>query len=250
MAEAVFVSPHYDDVALSCGGTVARLARSGSPLIVTVFGEGPANETVSDFARSMLEQWGLSAENVIERRRAEDACAAAALGESVRTRWLSYQDAIYRNPRIGSDETLFAEADVVDPSLIQDIADDLDRLEGSEYFLPLAAGHHVDHQIVLRAGELLARAGRVVWLYSDMPYAILNQAGYRERAVAVADNERREAWLDLADFERRWAAIECYVSQLGVIFKEVEDPRRQFEEFHARGPHGELVEWFWRLEPV
>src|SRR5262252_6924938 len=36
---ALFLSPHYDDVALSCGGTVAQTADAGThALIVTIFG--------------------------------------------------------------------------------------------------------------------------------------------------------------------------------------------------------------------
>ncbi|MGN6673994.1 MAG: PIG-L deacetylase family protein, partial [Thermomicrobiales bacterium] len=47
-----FLAPHYDDVALSCGGTVALLAGQGArPLVVTVFGGDPSSVTLTTFAR-------------------------------------------------------------------------------------------------------------------------------------------------------------------------------------------------------
>src|SRR4051794_35360271 len=91
----VYVAPHYDDVALSCGGTVAMDARTGAPLIVTVFA-GQPDGSLSAFAHLQHAQWGVSEAEVIAQRRREDACAAAALGASVATRWLDFLDAIYR----------------------------------------------------------------------------------------------------------------------------------------------------------
>jgi hypothetical protein len=48
---ALFIQPHYDDVPLSCGGTVALLARSGhEPHMVTVFASELLPQMVSEFA--------------------------------------------------------------------------------------------------------------------------------------------------------------------------------------------------------
>ena len=44
MARRIFVAPHYDDIALSLGGTVARLTGKDDVWIVTVFGGVPAGE--------------------------------------------------------------------------------------------------------------------------------------------------------------------------------------------------------------
>ena len=38
----LFLSPHYDDIALSCGGTAALLARAGrDPEVALIFGDHP-----------------------------------------------------------------------------------------------------------------------------------------------------------------------------------------------------------------
>ncbi len=90
----VFLSPHYDDVALSCGGTITALAKAGAhPLIVTCFGGSPPGR-LSDFAQRMHERWQVDAETAIAVRRAEEVVAAALLGGQ--TQWLDFPDAIYR----------------------------------------------------------------------------------------------------------------------------------------------------------
>ena len=49
---AIFVQPHYDDVPLSCGGTVALAAVQGQrPAIVTVFASELLDEMVREFRR-------------------------------------------------------------------------------------------------------------------------------------------------------------------------------------------------------
>ena len=56
-----FLSPHYDDIALSCGGTVALLARSGlAPEIAIVFGDEPdPSQPLTPFAAMQHAEWGL-----------------------------------------------------------------------------------------------------------------------------------------------------------------------------------------------
>ena len=53
---SVFLSPHYDDVVLSCGGTVALLVEQGEPpLVLTIFGGEVTDEVTTDFAASVRE---------------------------------------------------------------------------------------------------------------------------------------------------------------------------------------------------
>src|SRR5688500_18662938 len=108
LGPAIFVQPHYDDVPLSCGGTVARLAERGDcPSIVTVFASELVDAMVGEFAAWKHSRWKLTdPDAVVEARRAEDAAAARTLGCTVR--WLGWPDAIYRGDRYRSDAELFA----------------------------------------------------------------------------------------------------------------------------------------------
>src|SRR5689334_13361377 len=108
-APALFVQPHYDDIALSCGGTAARFAALGlQPRIVTVFASEVLEPMVGPFAEWKHRRWGIEDHDaVISSRRDEDARAAAVLGCAVR--WLGLPDAIYRGDRYTSDAQLYGE---------------------------------------------------------------------------------------------------------------------------------------------
>src|SRR5918993_4154617 len=103
----LFLSPHYDDIPLSAGATVRLLADRGlAPETLVVFGSEPDRaRPLSAFAQAMHERWGLTANEVIASRQAEEAAAAAVLG--ARTRVLPFRDAIYRGDHYLSNEDLF-----------------------------------------------------------------------------------------------------------------------------------------------
>src|SRR5581483_1203116 len=91
----VFVEPHFDDVALSCGGSVlAYAARGEAVLVVTIFAGNPgAAADVTAFAAGQHARWGAAHDPIAERQR-EQRAALARLGAD----WLPlpWQDAIYR----------------------------------------------------------------------------------------------------------------------------------------------------------
>lgn len=242
---SIYVAPHPDDVALSCGGAVAIAARTSAPVIVTVFAGQPGDE-VPAFAQQQHEWWGLDAEDVATTRRAEDECAAHALGETVQPRWLDFLDAIYRNPAYDSDDTLFGRLQDADLPRIDEIVQQLAALDGDEYVLPLGAGNHVDHQLVFRAGRRLARLGASVWAYADVPYAF-NPRALTSRLATGAAREVRLTYLDDDAFERKCAAIDCYASQIPVIFRDHGDHREALDRYHRRVGGVRRAEVVWRV---
>src|SRR5215213_6357423 len=148
----LFLSPHYDDIPLSAGATVRLLAdRDLTPETLVVFGSEPdLARPLSAFARAMHERWGLTANEVIASRRAEEVAAAAVLG--AQTRVLPFRDAIYRGDYYLSDDDLFGSLAPEEASLPAAIAESLE-LAGSpdaatRIYAPLGVGKHVDHQIV------------------------------------------------------------------------------------------------------
>lgn len=247
MAEFVFIQPHFDDVALSCGATVAALAEAGRPTIVTVFAGEPGRE-LSDFARFQHDRWSVDGATVTTTRRLEDRAAARELGATVDVVWLDHLDAIYRSAEYASDDALFGEPVDEDLGLIDRIVEDLDLL-GDRFVAPLGIGKHVDHELVFRAACRLGKLGNEVWFYADLPYA-LDEDAYRSRLAVLGGPEPCAREVGDEQFSQRWRAIECYVSQLPVIFRNLENPREEFREF-GRSPGGEgSVELFWPLEQV
>jgi LmbE family N-acetylglucosaminyl deacetylase len=247
VADWVFVSPHLDDVVLSCGGAVAKSARSGSPRIVTVFAGSPDNN-LSDFAQFQHERWQLDNAGAVEVRRNEDKAASREIGDSVQTTWLEYLDAIYRDPGYSSDEALFGLPLKCDLTLAQDIHEDLRRIETSRYVIPMGVGNHVDHQIVREAGLMLLRQGAEVWMYAEVPYA-LDNASVAVAISQIAVHEPVIVRLDEDALQRKLAAVRSYESQLPVLFRDRGDPLKEIEAFARQQGGGEPVELLWKLRP-
>src|SRR5687768_4997032 len=170
----VFLSPHYDDIPLSAGATVRLLAdHSLTPQTLIVFGSEPDRaRPLSDFAEAMHAVWGLSANEVIVSRQAEEAAAAAVLG--AQTRVLPFRDAIYRGDYYLSNDDLFGSPAVEESTLPTAIAASLELGNAPDtttrIYAPLGVGKHVDHQLVHLAAQELARGGWDVWFYEDIPY--------------------------------------------------------------------------------
>ena len=250
-ARPLFLAPHYDDVALSCGGTVATLGEAGArPLVVTCFGGEPVGP-LSDFARFQHERWGLPPGDVLRVRREEEGCAAARLGAE--HRWLDLPDAIYRGERYRSDAELFGQVHPEDAgladALLAAVEPLLDDAGSAPCFVPLAVGGHVDHRIVFEVGARLARAGRRVWAYEDFPYAgdPAGRQALDERARAASHGEPWTRLLTPEHLERRVQAILCYRSQLAVIFRHQGDPDASTRAY-ARAVGGVApAERFWPI---
>lgn len=252
-AAHIFLAPHYDDVALSCGGTVAALADIGErPLIVTVFGGEPAAGDLTAFARWQHERWGTEAGDTVATRLAEDDAAAAILGCD--TQILPFLDAIYRGDGYLSDEALFGTLLAADFPLAEQIVTVVTTLPAvsapadTVFYVPLAIGDHVDHQLVYRVGRLLAVRGWRVLAYEDFPYAILGDAPDRRHAVIDGELGPPQVRPIGATLTRRLEAIAAYGSQLPVIFRFTDDWRATVvASARAIGGGTVAAERFWPL---
>ena len=254
-----FLSPHYDDVPLSAGATVRLLADRGlAPETLVVFGSEPDRDRpLSAFAEAMHEKWGLTGDEVIASRQAEEAAAAAELG--AQTRVLPFRDAIYRGDAYLSDEDLFGSPATEEASLPNAIAAALDLADSPDdttrIYAPLGVGKHVDHQIVHLVGQELAGRGWDVWFYEDIPYALrpmaldtrLAEIG-GTRFAPVARIPAESTW------ERKIDAILRYPSQLETVFLQyvgVGTTREEISEalsaYAAGVGDGAMAERFWRL---
>lgn len=249
---SLYLSPHFDDLPLSCGGTVAMRTDAGErALLVTVFSAGPSGPP-TDFALFQHVRWGLDADDVLAARREEERQAAAILGAE--TSELGFPDAIYRDDRYTSDEDLFGSLHRDDLELVDTVIGAVEEVierEGTpprEIYVPLGAGNHVDHQLLTAAGQRLAASYRVL-AYEDYPYA--GDPG--AEAVTLARAERLSSFpaevrkLTPAALDRRLRAILCYRSQLSVIFRHQGDPVEATTRFASHVGSGEPAERFWLL---
>jgi LmbE family N-acetylglucosaminyl deacetylase len=201
------VSPHLDDVALSCSLFLA--AHPGSR-IITVFDGGPASV-------SPLTEWDKAARyfsdgaDVSAVRRAEDIRAAALVKAS--TVHLGYWDRQYRSGRYGYQGT-------AEDELAGVIAEDLARRLGQDPWplvIPLGLGH-TDHRITAEACLMLAgrRSGHT-YLYEELPYSAEDHHGAAGRKAALARRGlalEEHAMIGAPDGPAlKRAVIGCHVSQ-------------------------------------
>ena len=175
----IFLSPHFDDVAYSCGGTLGVQVSVGlRPLVITVFGGAPQQgTTLSPFALDVHRKWGFSQDidAVLQARRQEDSAAMELLG--VDYLWLTYPEAIYRGTPAyynSDSEIMGGEVNPGDRWIDEELAEILvslrKRLPDTVWYAPLSVGRHVDHQIVCSAADRLTEMGAKVNLYEDFPY--------------------------------------------------------------------------------
>jgi LmbE family N-acetylglucosaminyl deacetylase len=256
----IFLSPHYDDIALSVGGTVSLLAEAGrEPEVALIFGDHPDPAVpLTSFAESMHRGWGLDTAQVIAGRRAEEAAAGAILG--TRELFLPFRDAIYRGARYTSDDLLFDTPAADEATLPDEIVNALDLVDDkratTRLYAPLAIGRHVDHQQVFLAGVSLARSGWDVWFYEDLPYALRRQARETRFATAGVKLSRRAIVVVTPAWEKKIAAILAYPSQLATVFSYVDSgsSREEIETImraYAREAGGGVeAERFWQVGPV
>jgi LmbE family N-acetylglucosaminyl deacetylase len=194
-ARSIFLSPHPDDAVLSCGGTIYQFAQADQrPIVITIFGgDRPVDVPLSDFACSLHQRWRLG-----------DDTPAALDRLGAYLIHMPFAEAIYRIDPIthrhlyDSEEAIFG--DVRDPLIIDEVAEALRskiaRASPARLFVPLTAGHHVDHQIVRTAAERLD--GELIY-YEDYPYAedaaklahVWGNDGWSPESIALSDEALR-----------------------------------------------------------
>lgn len=234
--DEIFLSPHLDDAALSCGGQIAQATRSGAKvLVITVFTADAPPGGVSPLASELHAMWGAGG-NPFPLRRREDEQSCAILGADCQ-HW-DFPDAIYRRDAGGrwlypSRQALFAKPDAADQGLVQELARRLSALSGLAVRGPMAIGGHVDHRVVRAALEAASLPG--LELYEDFPYARSRKQRLLARGLSLGWSSRALP-LSAADLDTKVAAISVFASQLGAAFASGHDLRQEIERFaKARG---------------
>ena len=220
---AIFVSPHLDDAALSCGGGITRLVGAGIPVtVVSIFtADPPAEVSLSPLARYALATW-VSSDRSFSSRRAEDRAAMGVLG--ARSEHLGELDVIFRRSKSGEPlyrEPISAPApDDVEsllPRLVAALQDSaVGTTPNATVFCPMAAYGHVDHTLAREAVEQVVDGARITY-YDEYPYCARWGASNAD-ATGPHGWQLHELPLAAVEIETRIAAIGCYESQLRGLF--------------------------------
>jgi LmbE family N-acetylglucosaminyl deacetylase len=248
----VFVSPHPDDIALSCGGLIARLRDEDEDVtIVTVFcgagssdrltryqqralgfdreadERGEPESTEPDEANALAPDSAPTPEQVMAVRRQEDEAFARFVGAMNIS--LKLPDGVFR--RYVGGPQLMRPPRPDDQPPVDELRAALAGLQVDRLYIPLSIGGHVDHRQTRRAAiALLNESGspyvdRAVF-FEDFPYAMtvgferLDQLdpeilpSLPAGASLTPEHVEIEAVLD-----RKIEALRAYESQIGHLFR-------------------------------
>jgi LmbE family N-acetylglucosaminyl deacetylase len=224
MQRWIYISPHFDDAALSCGGLIWEQAQEGTPVeIWTIFAGDAPPGPLSMLAQVCHFQWGMkTADEVLAARRVENLAATALLGAE--TADFSIPDCIYRRSPEGDPlypDDIFVPIHPSEAGLAKDIAAVIisELLPGDAVVAPLSIGSHPDHLLATRAAELL---GLPIHFYADVPYQINNPSMLdpvvkdMKATVHPISDQGLQAWQD---------AIAAYTSQMPMLFDPPESMR-------------------------
>lgn len=220
----LFVSPHLDDIALSCGGLARRLTASGQSVVIATVctADRPAGQPLSAAAQHVHWEWQLGDDHPYAIRRQEDEAACKVLGaEPVH---LGLLDAIYRHDAAGAPLyhlDTFMGGQVTEHDWLHFFPQVKVALQplirsAQRVYAPLSIGGHVDHVLLRQAIEETAEATQVMY-YEDYPYA--GKTDWQDSGVTMG---LAPALLPLTEDEiqTRILAVSQYPSQLFALFEQ------------------------------
>ncbi|MDY6804339.1 MAG: PIG-L family deacetylase [Cyanobacteriota bacterium] len=259
MSPVIFLSPHLDDAALSCGAYISMLVEQSVDVrVYTVFSGIPKTEDLSQLAKAIHLEGGLESDAML-RRREEDRVAMQYLG--VNFTYIDLLDCIYRTGPAGrsryqTKKDIFAVSPhlEVDADTLKDLVTYLCRmlkeLQPSEVYVPLGIGNHIDHILVREAlersiVELGSDNSSDIIYYEDVPYIcsydsddflITLSKSFAPKLQSVSDR----AWTSKLE------AIAAYKSQVSTMWDSPIAMRKQISDYSLSLQQGQFTERFWK----
>lgn len=245
MPTALFLSPHLDDVAFSCGGTLIRLAQHGwHTILATIFTASVPHP--KGFALACQTDKGIPPwVDYMELRREEDRSFAqlTGIGELL---WLDLPEAPHRGYRTSRELFSFVRDDESVHERVMALVNDLmESRQPDVVFMPQGLGNHVDHVQLLRAADRIPELfhSQPIYWYQDTPYAIRNP----NRGVAVPFPVHDHHSINITtELDRKLDAVACYRTQLGFQFGGEVSMREELARYAIDGtqPVGTATEEF------
>jgi LmbE family N-acetylglucosaminyl deacetylase len=245
----IYLSPHLDDAALSCGGLISQQSLTGEEVeIWTICAGDPPPGPFSPFVEELHTRWQTGREATASRRQ-EDLASCTWL--SATCRHLPVPDCIYRQagldywnqgdrlyPQMIQKEAKFLYPDrgaifgtlhPLEDELVRQLAYKLsEALPGiAELVCPLGLGGHVDHQLTRAAAEKLDRP---LWYYADYPYvtqlgteiASLEANGWQMYPFPISP-VALEAWIQ---------AVASHKSQISTFWPDLSAMQAAIQAYH------------------
>jgi len=212
----LFVAPHLDDVAFSCGPAFSEHAEVHVATVFTATVESPTG-----FALACQLNKGLAKEtDYMAIRRAEDQKWAETIGVAK-----FFHGPFREAPHRGYENVKMLFGDVrPEDSVGHEIAFWLREIIGQcrpdRIFFPLAIGNHVDHQILKTVARKTV-CSEPVSFYINQPYAAKNRSQTREQIRDLQQLSWGQPQMIQPQAERALAAASAYATQIPFQFGSV-----------------------------
>ena len=240
--EWIYLSPHFDDAALSSGGLIWEQSQAGEQVSIWTICAGVPQAGLSDFAAQKHTSWEIVSDTV-EERKEEDMFSCSIMGAE--TKYYHIPDCIYRRHPVSkeflynSEESLWNTFHPSESYLVEQLSSSLAQNlpEKAEIVAPLSLGEHVDHILTRKAAEMLKRP---LWYYADFPYVA-------EKDAQLAQM-RRSGWISvglpvseqgLLVWQR---AVAAHKSQLSTFWKDEGDMKAALRDYRQKSGGAHL----WR----
>ena len=253
----IYLSPHFDDVILSCGGLLWEQVQAGDTVnIWTICAGEPLPGALSPFAQLHHIRWE-TGEQAVAQRKLEDLLACQRVGAAYHH--LPVPDCIYR--RAGEDyfhkqtaqealhtakylqpdkpdQHLYSSLEAIlgplrpeEEGLIQQLSAELSWTlpPRSQLVCPLTLGGHADHQLTRRAAEGLNANHRPLCYYADFPYVL--------KATSQLEELKNSGWqsttypISPAGVQVWYEAMVAYKSQISTFWEYPEALRSELEGY-------------------
>lgn len=272
----LFLSPHLDDVVLSCGGIIYELLQQNEPVEVVTFftADAPNPLPISPLIENIHTRWGLGDNPFLERRE-EDKRAFQALG-NIKIHFGDWQDCIYRLGQSAqalyvTDDHIFGNIHPEDPLRSAQIDLTLWQDGLTHLYVPLSAGNHVDHQILCQKAtdwyEKHANEVAIFW-YEEYPYSSeagevnVSHSGEEERLSGLTAVETALSTLSYhlvsqvyslseTALQSKIEAIKCHHSQISTFWHsdhELAESVLTYAQFVGKSASVAYGERLWTLE--
>lgn len=241
MPTALFISPHLDDVAFSCGGTLLCLVDAGWRVVVCTVFTASVPDPQGFALRCQTDKGIASGVDYMALRRAEDEAYAVASGIQAIRHW-NHREAPHRGYH--SPAELFAGATRDDScweSINLDLSSLLTEWEPGLVFAPQGLGNHVDHLQTIRALVETEQTANVLW-YRDTPYAIRQPSAQPSEKLPGAGLSVVSVPFSGETLARKIGGCGLYASQIPFQFGGNEPLRLKLTGFHhseAAAAHAE-----------
>jgi LmbE family N-acetylglucosaminyl deacetylase len=200
--EWIYLSPHFDDIAYSCGGLAWEQVQAGQQVSIwTICAGDPPDADLSPLTQELHARWKTGSEAGAVRRE-EDRRSCEILG--VKMRHFQIPDVIYRTDPDTGEPVIKLNGDLFSTSPEKYLVNQLASMfmhevpRGSQLVSPMTLGSHIDHLLVRAAAE---RTGFPLLYYADYPYVLTSprilaefEQGQWKRQPAIISEAGVQAW--------------------------------------------------------